>query len=95
MGALSTKRWIWSGLALALISAPQSLWACASCFGRSDSQLAVGLNWGIFTLLGVVTVVLAGIASFFVHVIRNSAADSVDPAHSSAPAAPDLSERPT
>ncbi len=95
MSGSSMKRWVRSGLALALISAPQSLRACAACFGRSDSQLAVGLNWGIFSLLVFVVMVLAGIASFFVHVIRNSAADSANPAHSSAPAAPDRSERPT
>jgi hypothetical protein len=31
-----------------------SLFACAACYGKSDSPLASGMNWGIFTLLGVI-----------------------------------------
>lgn len=49
---------------------PSSLLACAACYGRSDSALAKGLNWGIFTLLGVVLTVLTCILVFFVHVVR-------------------------
>jgi hypothetical protein len=36
--------------------------------------MAVGMNWGIFSLLGVVVVVLGGIAAFFVYLARRSAA---------------------
>lgn len=43
---------------------PVSALACASCFGKSDSQLAHGLNAGIYTLLGVVFIVLGAIAAF-------------------------------
>lgn len=53
---------------------PAQLWACATCFGKSDSALAAGLNWGIGSLLAVVTLVLGGIAAFFVHVARRAAA---------------------
>ncbi|HEY4416193.1 MAG TPA: hypothetical protein VGO57_10915 [Verrucomicrobiae bacterium] len=55
--------------ALALFS-PASLLACVSCFSRSDSPLAVGMNWGIFTLLAVIVSVLATVAGFFVYIIR-------------------------
>src|SRR3989442_395450 len=50
-----------------------SLWACAACYGQSDSPLAHGFNWAILSLLGVVSVVLAGIASFFVYLGKRSA----------------------
>lgn len=59
---------------------PVQLWACATCFGKSDSALAAGLNWGIASLLVVVTLVLGGIAAFFVHVARRTAAaESLEP----------------
>jgi hypothetical protein len=47
-----------------------ALLACAACYGKSDSPLANGMNWGIFTLLGVVLTVLSCFALFFVHVMR-------------------------
>lgn len=50
--------------------APSPLFACAACYGRSDSPLAYGMNWGIFTLMGVIVSVLACIALFFVHIIH-------------------------
>ena len=36
------------------------------------------MNWGIFTLLGVVLTVLSGVLVFFVHVIRNEETASND-----------------
>jgi len=59
-----------AGLLLGLAFCPTSLWACAACTGRTDSPLAVAMNWGILTLLGVVLTVLSGVLVFFVHVIR-------------------------
>ena len=53
---------------------PSPLFACAACYGRSDSPLASGMNWGIFTLLGVVVTVLVSIASFFIYLIRKETA---------------------
>jgi hypothetical protein len=44
--------------------------ACAACFGKSDSNMAKGMNMGIFALLLVITCVLAGVASFFVFLGR-------------------------
>ena len=58
-------------LAAALaVLAPSPLFACAACYGRTDSPLADGMNWGILTLLGFVLTVLSGILVFFVNVIR-------------------------
>jgi hypothetical protein len=63
-------------IAIAAIAAfvPSPLFACAACYGKSDSPLASGMNWGIFTLMGVIVTVLATIASFFVYIIRKEAA---------------------
>jgi drug/metabolite transporter (DMT)-like permease len=63
---------IFVAAALAIFS-PPPLFACAACYGKSDSPLASGMNWGIFTLLGVVATVLASIATFFVFIIRKEA----------------------
>ena len=60
--------------------APSPLLACATCFGQSDSAMAQGMNWGIFTLLAVVATVLATIASFFVYLIRKETAAGINPA---------------
>ena len=46
--------------------------ACATCYGASDSPMAQGMNWGIMVLLGFVGLVMTGIVAFFVHVGRNS-----------------------
>jgi len=54
--------------------APSPLFACAACYGKSDSPLASGMNWGIFTLMGVILTVLTCITLFFVHVIRGEQA---------------------
>ena len=66
-------------LALAGCLAPESLRACAACFGQSDSAMAHGMNMGIFSLLAVVVFVLGGIASFFVYLVKKSAAVAAAP----------------
>jgi hypothetical protein len=52
---------------------PAPLFACAACYGASDSPMAQGMNWGILSLLGVVLSVLTFIIAFFVHIGRTSA----------------------
>ena len=66
-------------LFVAFANAPRAL-ACAACYGKSDSALAQGMNWGIFTLLGVIGVVLVGVASFFIFLIRRAALVAPEPA---------------
>ncbi|MGA2279448.1 MAG: hypothetical protein ABSG80_04010 [Verrucomicrobiota bacterium] len=70
MGRRDTCATLLAILLLTLSFSPTSLWACAACTGRTDSPLAVAMNWGIVTLLGVVLTVLSGVLVFFVHVIR-------------------------
>jgi hypothetical protein len=62
-----------------LLLAPSPLLACATCFGKSDSPLAKGMNMGILSLLGFITAVLLAVAGFFVFLARKSAAVSVRP----------------
>lgn len=59
--------------ALALAAAPESVLACATCFGKSDSDLAKAMNWGIVSLLAVVVFVLGGFAAFFIYLARRAA----------------------
>lgn len=59
---------------LTLLVQPAPLWACAACYGASDSPMAKGMNWGIFSLLGVVVCVLSTFATFFVFLAKKSAA---------------------
>jgi hypothetical protein len=65
--------------------------ACVTCFGRSDSPLAEGMNMGILFLLGVVLAVLAALTCFFVYLGRRAAAA----ANADAPAPANASDSPT
>jgi hypothetical protein len=60
-------------LGAAILSSQAQLFACAACYGASDSPLAKGMNWGIFSLLGVVVCVLGTFATFFVYLAKKSA----------------------
>jgi hypothetical protein len=79
------------GLLFAACAQPASLFACAACYGKSDSPLAQGMNWGIFSLLGVIVPVLGGIAAFFVFLARKAAAVSAAAEPQLPPPAPSTS----
>lgn len=66
-----TARLLFSAMAVLLCGGPEAF-ACAACFGQSDSRMAQGMNMGIFALLGVITCVLGGVAAFFIHLARRS-----------------------
>lgn len=69
---------------MTLFASSERVWACAACYGKSDSSLAEGMNWAIFSLLVVVAAVLGGIASFFVYLAKRSAAVTDAPSHAAA-----------
>jgi hypothetical protein len=73
---LLQPRTLLSGLLVILALHPGALWACAACAGQSDSPMAKGMNWGIFSLLAVIAMVLGGVTSFFVFLAKKSAAVS-------------------
>ena len=60
-------------IALAVAALPHAAQACATCFGQSDEAMARGMNMGIFTLLLVVTSVLAGIGICGIYLVRRAA----------------------
>ena len=60
----------------ALLASPTGAFACAACFGKSDSNMAKSVNAGIFSLMAVIGTVLIGAASFFVFLSRRAAAAS-------------------
>jgi hypothetical protein len=81
------RSWKFFVMALAgLVLAGNPVYGCAVCYGDSSSPLAMGLNWGIASLLGVVFVVLGSIAGFFIFLAKQSARASGQkgPSHSSA-----------
>ena len=64
---------VWVGVVLALFGLVPGVEACATCFGASDSDMARGMNMGIFTLLGVLAFVLSILVAFFVFIGVRSA----------------------
>ena len=67
----NAKKTILLAAFIALATAP-SAFACAACYGASDSPLAQGMNWGIMVLLGFVGFVLLSVTSFFVYIVRRA-----------------------
>lgn len=68
-----SKLWVALAVMTAWVHFAPAAHACATCFGKSDSKLAEGMNWGIFTLLLVVMGVLVGISAFFIFIARRAA----------------------
>jgi hypothetical protein len=73
MSRLPVMKLILAGLVVSLAMHSESLFACAACFGKSDSPLAEGMNWGIFSLLAVVGCVLSGFAAAGIFLVRKAA----------------------
>lgn len=48
-----------AALVLAASLLPRAVLACAVCYGASDAPQTRGMNFGIFTMLGVTGVVLS------------------------------------
>ena len=69
---------ICAAVAGAILLAPAPLLACAACTGKTDDSLAVGMNWGIVTLLGFVLSVLSCFVVFFVHIARRTPPEEGD-----------------
>jgi len=59
-------------LALFCLMAHPEAFACATCYGESDSNMAAGMSWGILTLVAVAYSVLLGIVSFFGYLMYRS-----------------------
>ncbi|HZO86099.1 MAG TPA: hypothetical protein VFC26_12845 [Verrucomicrobiae bacterium] len=59
-------------LLLLALAWPHAASACAVCFGKSDSTWNKAVNLGVVVLLGVVLLVLGGIAAFFVYMAKRA-----------------------
>ena len=57
-------------LTVLVLGVPRVALACPVCFGQSDSPMAAATQMGVFFMLGVTVLVLAGFAAFFVHLMR-------------------------
>ena len=51
---------------------PHESAACPICFGDPDSPVARGVNWAVFTLMGVTGGVLSGFVGFILHLMKRS-----------------------
>lgn len=71
----SIPKLILASLVISLAVQAQPLFACAACYAKLNepSPLAEGMNWGIFSLLGVIVCVLGGIAAFAIFLAKRSA----------------------
>jgi heme/copper-type cytochrome/quinol oxidase subunit 2 len=70
---MNSRRLLQLALSFILLAVGPAALACTACYGKSDSELAQGMNMGIFTLLGFIGFVLVGVAAFFVFLIRRAA----------------------
>ena len=59
-------------ITLCMLAAPRAALACPVCFGQNDSPMARAANLSIVAMLVVVAGVLAGFASFFIHLMRRA-----------------------
>jgi hypothetical protein len=68
------KHFLFACFTLAWAFLPKAAWGCSVCYGKSDSELAKGFNWGVISLLFVVLFVLGGFVAFFIYIAKRSAA---------------------
>ena len=59
-------------ITLFVFALPRAALACPVCFGQNDSPMARAANLSILAMLVVVAGVLAGFASFFIHLMRRA-----------------------
>lgn len=59
-------------VAVAMILVPRLAGACSVCFGEPDSPISRGLTVAVLFLVGVIVVVLAGVALFAVSMLRRN-----------------------
>jgi len=57
---------------LFLAAHPDSLPACAACYGDTDAPMSKGLTWAISVLVAIIGGVLAGVVAFFIRTVKHS-----------------------
>jgi hypothetical protein len=59
-------------VAFVLVAAPRVALACPVCFGENDSPLALGINYGILAMLGLIGGLWVAFGSFFIYLRRRA-----------------------
>ena len=59
-------------IAFVLLAAPRAAFACPVCFGENDSPLALGINYGILAMLGIIGGLWIAFGSFFIYLHRRA-----------------------
>jgi putative effector of murein hydrolase LrgA (UPF0299 family) len=59
-------------LSVTVFFIPDTVEACATCFGDPNAPAAQGMNWAIISLLGVTGVVLGGIISVIISIAKKT-----------------------
>ncbi len=67
------KRLTVAVIALVMTLLPQALLACTVCAGDKNSQMGKAADAGVLTLLLIIMAVLAGVATFFIYIVRRTA----------------------
>jgi hypothetical protein len=70
----TVRKLLGAGTFLGLMMAGRAALACAACTGQSDSDMAKGMNAGIFVMLGFIGFMWCVATTFFVVLARKSAA---------------------
>jgi hypothetical protein len=59
-------------VAFVFVAAPRAALACPVCFGENDSPLALGINYGILAMLGLIGGLWIAFGSFFIYLRRRA-----------------------
>ena len=77
-----TSRWFKSSITAAAVAlaivVPRVALACAACYGAPDAAQTRGMNFGIFTMLGVTGGVLGGFGAMIFCFARRARRHSTD-----------------
>lgn len=69
---MKTIRFAFIAALMTAAFSPETVQACATCFGQSDEAMARGMNMGILTLLICITGVLLGLAGVGFYLVRRA-----------------------
>jgi len=73
-----TRKLVVIAVVAAMGLAPRLLLACAVCYGTPGAPQTRGMNFGIFTMLGVTGVVLGGFGGLFFSFARRARRHSTE-----------------
>ena len=69
----------YAAASLIILSAPNTVLACATCFGAADDPVITGVKMAMLGLVGVTVTILIGIGAFMVHLAWLSKTSETEP----------------